>query len=209
MEREHFLFHIRLPRNINVQSAIQSEVAFTYLNIWGSRRTRTDSWSRPIEVGVGGWYFMCSYCWMCQVGNSEHSVPTYVRLNATFLLSEYQWSAYGDDLPQERRFGRVRAIAVDIIIRVAVVVGATDRCCCSTVATVPQCCCTVVVVAIVGYLVACRQWECSEGSARGRGLLLSRVLAVVVVVVMILRQYYLGLLLLLLLLVEVVYRYRW
>lgn len=143
---------------------------------------------------------MCSYCWMCQVVNSRY-------LNTTFLLSEYQWSAYGDDLPQERRFGWVRAIAVDIIIRVAVAVGATDRCCCSTVATVPQCGCpVVVVVAIVGYLVACRQWECSEGSARRRGLLLSRVLVLlmVVVVVMILRQYHLGLLL-----VEVVYRYRW
>lgn len=144
---------------------------------------------------------MCSYCWMCQVVNSRY-------LNTTFLLSEYQWSAYGDDLPQERRFGWVRAIAVDIIIRVAVAVGATDRCCCSTVATVPQCCCPVVavVVAIVGYLVACRQRECSEGSARRRGLLLSRVLVLlmVVVVVMILRQYHLGLLL-----VEVVYRYRW
>lgn len=44
-----------------------------------------------------------------------------IELNTALLLGEYQWGAYGDDLPQERRFGRECAIAV-YIVRVAVVV---------------------------------------------------------------------------------------
>lgn len=126
--------------------------------------------------------------------------PVYLRLNTTFLLSEYQWSAYGDDLPQERRFRRVRAIAADVIVqRVAAraVVAATDG---SRRLAAPLAMAVIIVLLLLesrGHGQGC------EGSARRRLLLLmSRVKVRVVVVVVILREW-------LLLLVEVVYRYRW
>lgn len=53
-----------------------------------------------------------------------------IELNTAFLLGEYQWSAYGDDLPQERRFRCwIRAIAGDTV-RVVDIIG--DRCPCPT-----------------------------------------------------------------------------
>lgn len=64
-----------------------------------------------------------------------------IELNTAFLLREYQWSAYGDDLPQERRFRWVRAAAAAVAAAVAAtvaVIGAarqqSDRCSCTAAA---------------------------------------------------------------------------
>ena len=68
-----------------------------------------------------------------------------IELNTAFLLREYQWSAYGDDLPQERRFRWVRAAAAAVGGGVAAAVAATvavigaarqqsDRCSCPAAA---------------------------------------------------------------------------
>lgn len=55
------------------------------------------------------------HSWNGRCQECNHVVRPNIELNTALLLREYQWSAYGDDLPQERRFGWIRAIAVDIV----------------------------------------------------------------------------------------------